>query len=192
MGSGTLSFTGCGRVLLLLAASMVVAGGASAQQAGSETQAGQTQNSQSAQPGETPAAVPSAVAPSVPPTVPSALPPVQSVSQAAASAAGAAPARAPDAAQDSADRNSGDQATIVKLGPGDLMEVNVYNVPELTSKARVSLSGDIYLPLIDYVHVDGLTQEEAQSVIEKRLADGGFVRSPHVTIFVDEAASQGV
>jgi polysaccharide export outer membrane protein len=37
-----------------------------------------------------------------------------------------------------------------------------------------------------------LTQEEAQSVIEKRLEDGGFVRSPHVSIFVDEATSQGV
>jgi polysaccharide export outer membrane protein len=68
----------------------------------------------------------------------------------------------------------------------------VYNVPELASKARVSNSGDIYLPLIDYVHVDGLTQEEAQTLIEKRLSDGGFVRSPHVTIFVDEASSQGV
>jgi polysaccharide export outer membrane protein len=29
-------------------------------------------------------------------------------------------------------------------------------------------------------------------LIEKRLADGGFVRNPHVTIFVDESASQGV
>lgn len=84
------------------------------------------------------------------------------------------------------------QASIVKLGPGDLIEVNVYNVPELTTKARVSSAGDVYLPLIDYVHVDGLTQEEAQALIEKRLSDGGFVRSPHVTIFVDEAASQGV
>jgi polysaccharide export outer membrane protein len=27
---------------------------------------------------------------------------------------------------------------------------------------------------------------------EKRLGDGGFVRNPHVTIFVDESASQGV
>ncbi len=89
-------------------------------------------------------------------------------------------------------QQSADQPTEVKLGPGDLIEVNVYNVPELTSKTRVSLAGDVYLPLIDYVHVDGLTLEEAQSVIEKRLADGGFVRSPHVTIFVDEAASQGV
>jgi len=85
-----------------------------------------------------------------------------------------------------------DQSALVKFGPGDLIEVNVYNVPELATKARVSKSGDVYLPLIDYVHVEGLTQEEAQALIEKRLADGGFVRSPHVTIFVDEASSQSV
>lgn len=80
----------------------------------------------------------------------------------------------------------------VQLGPGDLVDVNVYNVPELATKARVSNSGDLYLPLIDYVHVEGLSQEEAQTVIEKRLEEGGFVRNPHVTIFVDDAASQGV
>ena len=85
-----------------------------------------------------------------------------------------------------------DSSVMTKLGPGDLIEVNVYNVPELTTKARVGNSGDVYLPLIDYVHLEGLTQEEAQTVIEKRLESGGFVRSPHVTIFVDEAASQGV
>jgi polysaccharide export outer membrane protein len=81
---------------------------------------------------------------------------------------------------------------VLKLGAGDLIEVSVYNVPELTTKARVGNSGDVYLPLIDYVHVGDLTTEEAQSLIQKRLEDGGFVRSPHVTIFVDESASQGV
>jgi polysaccharide biosynthesis/export protein len=85
-----------------------------------------------------------------------------------------------------------DRPVMVKFGAGDLLEVSVYNVPELATKARVSNSGEIYLPLIDYVHVAGLTQEEAQAVIEKRLEDGGFVRNPHVTIFVDEAESQGV
>jgi len=70
--------------------------------------------------------------------------------------------------------------------------VNVYNVPELTTKARVGNSGDVYLPLVDYVHVGDLTVDEAQSLIEKRLGDGGFVRNPHVTIFVDESATQGV
>jgi polysaccharide export outer membrane protein len=53
----------------------------------------------------------------------------------------------------------------------------------------VSSNGDIYLPLIDYVHVGDLTQEEAQRVIEKRLSDGGFVNNPHVTVFVADNAS---
>ena len=96
-------------------------------------------------------------------------------------------------ASESPSIDTSDQSgALVKLGRGDLIEVSVYNVPELATKARVSNSGDLYLPLIDYVHVEGLTQEEAQTVIEKRLEDGGFVRNPHVTIFVDEAASQGV
>jgi polysaccharide biosynthesis/export protein len=81
---------------------------------------------------------------------------------------------------------------LTRIGPGDLISVTVYNVPELNSKARVGNSGDVYLPLIDYVHLADLTVEEAQALLEKRLADGGFVRNPHVTIFVDESQSQGV
>jgi polysaccharide export outer membrane protein len=79
-----------------------------------------------------------------------------------------------------------------KLGPGDLIEVSVYGVPDLATKARVSSAGELYLPLIDYVHVADLTTDEAQQLIEKRLADGGFVRNPHVTIFVDESTSQAI
>jgi polysaccharide export outer membrane protein len=173
MKSGTSRFPRCGRVfsfvLALFFVSVFVSGvfsNATAQQPASNAQAGQK--------------VPPAEAPAV-------LPGAQPLSQAATSASGAAPAKTPDAAKDSPD-----QSASVKLGPGDLLEVSVYNVPELASKVRVSNSGDVYLPLIDYVHVDGLTQEEAQTLIQKRLEDGGFVRSPHVTIFVDEAASQGV
>src|SRR6202007_1129313 len=62
-------------------------------------------------------------------------------------------------------------STSVRLGPGDLIELSVYNVPELSTKARVGNNGDVYLPLIDYVHVGDLTVEEAQELIEKRLAD---------------------
>ncbi len=81
--------------------------------------------------------------------------------------------------------------TSLRLGTGDLLELIVYNVPELATKTRVSSSGNVYLPLIDYVHVSGLTLEEAQALIEKRLSDGGFLRNPHVTVLVDEYASQG-
>lgn len=139
------------------------------------------------------------------PGTPGEVPPAQPVSQAAQDASSLPTSngqaktsdstKPPDAASQTSTsqaKNSGDQSGIVKLGPGDLIEVAVYNVPELATKARVGNSGDVYLPLIDYVHVEGLTQEEAQTVIEKRLESGGFVRNPHVTIFVDEANSQGV
>jgi polysaccharide biosynthesis/export protein len=172
MELGTPGFTRRGRVVALIVVSLIVglflAGLAVAQQ-------------------------PAGSAPSSPTNLPAAVP----LSEAAQSASGAAQTGAPQTAtaQDKssdADKATPDSVAAVRLGPGDLIEVNVYNVPELATKARVSGSGDVYLPLIDYVHVEGLTQEEAQTVIQKRLEDGGFVRSPHVTIFVDEAASQGV
>jgi polysaccharide biosynthesis/export protein len=92
----------------------------------------------------------------------------------------------------SASASRSENSSLLRLGPGDLLEVGVYNVPELATKARIGNSGDIYLPLIDYVHVGDLTVEEAQALIQKRLEDGGFVRNAHVTIFLDESASQGV
>jgi len=86
---------------------------------------------------------------------------------------------------------TGRSDSLLRLETGDLVEVGVYNVPELTTKARIGSKGEIYLPLIDYVHVAGLTAEEAEGVIQKRLSDGGFVKNPHVTLFVDQYASQG-
>jgi polysaccharide biosynthesis/export protein len=82
--------------------------------------------------------------------------------------------------------------TALHLGPGDLIEIAVYGIPELSQKARISSSGDVYLPLIDYVHIGGLTPEEAQGLIEKKLSEGGFVRNPHVTLMVNESASSVV
>jgi polysaccharide biosynthesis/export protein len=82
--------------------------------------------------------------------------------------------------------------TALRLGTGDLIEVSVYSVPELNTKTRVSADGDISLPLVNSVHVGGLTINEAETVIEKRLDQGGFVKNPHVQLFVHEYTSQGV
>src|ERR1039457_3929776 len=60
----------------------------------------------------------------------------------------------------SSTRRSGD--TSLQLGVGDLLEMNVYGVPELTTKTRISSTGDMYCPLIGYTHVAGLTAEQAQ------------------------------
>jgi len=127
-------------------------------------------------------------------TVP-ALPAEQPISQAARGSAGtnADSAKTTQSGASAGSVAAGNEnSPLLRLGPGDLLEVGVYNVPELATKARVGSTGDVYLPLIDYVHVGDLTVEEAQALIQKRLEDGGFVRSPHVTIFLDESASQGV
>jgi hypothetical protein len=63
-----------------------------------------------------------------------------------------------------ADKPDEPATSAIKLGPGDLVEVGVYGVPELTTKARVSNDGDLYLPLIDYVHVGDLSLEESQKL----------------------------
>ncbi len=120
--------------------------------------------------------------------------PAESITQAARGSAFDA-RRSTTPAQSTPDSSSvtpGGNSPLLRLGPGDLLDIGVYNVPELNTKARVGNTGDVYLPLIDYVHVGGLTVEEAQALIEKRLEDGGFVRNAHVTIFLSESTSQGV
>jgi len=103
--------------LCLLAGLPLVVGAAAQQPATSGSQAGQN-----APPAETPATLP--------------------VSQAAtnlSATTSASQEKASDTAKDTADQAGG-----TKLGPGDLIEVNVYNVPELATKARVSNSSDVY------------------------------------------------
>ena len=77
----------------------------------------------------------------------------------------------------------------LQISSGDLLDVNVYGVPDLTQKVRVSNSGDGYFPLLGNIHLDGLTIEDAQSAIEKKMVDGGIMKNPHVTVFVSEYSS---
>jgi polysaccharide export outer membrane protein len=78
------------------------------------------------------------------------------------------------------------------IGPGDELDVTVWGVPELAQHTRVSSSGEIYMPLIGYVQMAGFTTDEAQALIQKRLVDGDFLKSPHVTIYVKDYASAAI
>jgi polysaccharide export outer membrane protein len=78
----------------------------------------------------------------------------------------------------------------MRIGGGDLLNISVYGVPELAQDVRVNNSGEVYLPLIGYVQLAGLTLDQAQTVIENRLREGEFVKSPHVTVFLKEYVNQ--
>ena len=78
------------------------------------------------------------------------------------------------------------------IGAGDLVEMSVFDTPELSGKLRVSNTGDISLPLVGSLHVAGLKADDAQKLIRQKFIDGGFLKDPQVTVFVAEYATQGV
>jgi polysaccharide export outer membrane protein len=78
------------------------------------------------------------------------------------------------------------------IASGDLLKISVFGVKDFDVEARVSALGYVSLPLIGGVHVDGLTTEEAQEVIERRLVDGQFMLHPQAFVFEKEYATQGV
>jgi polysaccharide export outer membrane protein len=78
----------------------------------------------------------------------------------------------------------------MRISGGDLLSISVYGVPELAQDVRVNNSGDVYLPLIGYVQLGGLTLDQAQTVIENRLREGEFVKNPHVTVFLKDFVNQ--
>ena len=80
----------------------------------------------------------------------------------------------------------------IKVGVGDLMSIKVFGVAELSDDVRINGAGDISLALIGNVHVEGLTSEQIERLLEKKLVDGGFLREPHVAIFVKEYVTAGV
>lgn len=77
------------------------------------------------------------------------------------------------------------------LGPGDLLQVTVFEADELGTTVRVSSRGYITLPLLGQVAVEGLTAREAEVHIEN-LYDQKYIKGPHVSIFVEEHVSQRV
>lgn len=90
------------------------------------------------------------------------------------------------------DKSAEYDRSALKIGVGDLLEMRVFGVPDLTDQVRIGADGNISLPLVGTVHVEGLSIDQAQKTIEARLRDGGFVRDPHVTISVKEFVTQGI
>jgi polysaccharide biosynthesis/export protein len=76
------------------------------------------------------------------------------------------------------------------IGPADLLEVKVFESERLTSTVRVSSRGEITLPLLGSVDVNGITAREAEEKLENLLKADGFINNPHVSVFVKELKSK--
>jgi polysaccharide biosynthesis/export protein len=95
------------------------------------------------------------------------------------------------AASSPASQASADFVKEYKIGPKDLLEIKVFELPELSQIVRVSEDGSITLPLLGGIKVEGLTKDE----LEVRLAallEAKFVKNPRVSVFIKEYQSKRV
>ncbi len=78
-----------------------------------------------------------------------------------------------------------------RIGPMDKLDVNVFQVKDLTGTIDVDAAGNISLPLIGSVQASGRTTLEVSHEIAARLRSG-YIKDPQVTVMVKEAVSQKV
>jgi polysaccharide export outer membrane protein len=79
------------------------------------------------------------------------------------------------------------------VGSGDLLHIDVFEVPELSRDVRVTGTGDISFPLIPgRIAVAGLTPFEVQAKLGQLLIENGLVSHPQVSVFVREQHSEPV
>jgi polysaccharide export outer membrane protein len=77
------------------------------------------------------------------------------------------------------------------IGPEDVLDIDVFNVPELTKTVRVANDGTISLALLGHVQAAGCTTEQLRKELERRWGQS-YLENPQVTVFVREFHAQPV
>jgi polysaccharide biosynthesis/export protein len=85
-------------------------------------------------------------------------------------------------------------APALKIDSGDLLEVTMFENPDLSGHFRVDEKGNITAPLIGRVHVQGETAESAAERIESRYVEAQILQpsGSYASVFISEFATQGI
>lgn len=79
------------------------------------------------------------------------------------------------------------------LGAGDLIKIDVFDIPELSRQIRIDPGGYISMPLIQQrILAAGLTSYELESKIAGMLKAQGLVSHPQVSVFVIQRSSEPI
>jgi polysaccharide export outer membrane protein len=77
-----------------------------------------------------------------------------------------------------------------RIGPQDLLDINIFEAPELNRTVRVSENGEVSLPLLGGIHVVRLTARELENTLAAKLRE--FLKDPHVSVMVTAIESHPV
>jgi len=78
-----------------------------------------------------------------------------------------------------------------RIGPDDLIEIQVFGVEQLTRTVRVNSRGQVSLPLVGTLQFGGLTSNEAEAMLVRKLGES-YLQDPQVSLFIKEYTSQRV
>jgi polysaccharide export outer membrane protein len=78
-----------------------------------------------------------------------------------------------------------------RIGPQDVLEISVFQVPDLSKTVQVAEVGTMNFPLLGEVVVAGKTATGIEHDLEAKLGTK-YLKSPHVTVYVKEYNSQRV
>lgn len=78
-----------------------------------------------------------------------------------------------------------------RIEPLDVLDITVFQVPDLGGTFPVSVNGQIDMPLIGSVTAAGKTMDELKADITKQLADS-YLQSPNVSVAMKDAVSQRI
>jgi len=84
------------------------------------------------------------------------------------------------------ERQTGDY----RIGPQDLLDINIFEAPELNRTVRVSENGEVSLPLLGGIRVVRLTARELENTLAAKLRE--FLKDPHVSVMVAAIESHPV
>ncbi|MBU1912026.1 MAG: polysaccharide biosynthesis/export family protein [Candidatus Omnitrophica bacterium] len=76
------------------------------------------------------------------------------------------------------------------MGPGDQLEVSVWNHPEFTRTIRIRPDGKISLPLINNMRASGVTPSALSKIISDQLVK--YIKDPQVSVIVAEYRSKNI
>jgi polysaccharide export outer membrane protein len=91
-----------------------------------------------------------------------------------------------------AETTSSTSTRAYRIGPEDLLEITVYEAPDLDRSVRVSEDGMISLPLLGSFQAAGLTPAELESAIQDLLRRNEIMKDPQVGVLVRELQSRPV
>jgi polysaccharide export outer membrane protein len=78
-----------------------------------------------------------------------------------------------------------------KIGPNDLLDIEVFGVSELKRQVRVNTTGHVSMPLVGLVPLAGLSPADAEAMLAVAYADK-YLQDPQVSIFVREFTTQRI